>query len=136
MTSLAQAEALNPLPPSGEAGCRPLADLVGATTVVPLATRGEARYVNLDYAATAPSLAQVAARVTEVLPWYSSVHRGAGYLCRVSTSLFEAARQIVHDFVGARSDDLVIFTRNTTDALNLLSHAVPDGGVGAHAATT
>ncbi len=128
VTWLAQAEGLNASPPSSKAGCRPLADVVGATTVVPLATGGEARYVNLDYAATAPSLARVAARVTEVLPWYSSVHRGAGYLCKVSTSLFESAREIVHDFVGARPDDLVIFTRNTTDALNLLSHAVPDGG--------
>jgi selenocysteine lyase/cysteine desulfurase len=128
VTWLAQAEGLNAPPPSSKAGCRPLADVVGATTVVPLATGGEARYVNLDYAATAPSLARVAARVTEVLPWYSSVHRGAGYLCKVSTSLFESARETVHDFVGGRPDDLVIVTRNTTDALNLLSHAVPDGG--------
>jgi selenocysteine lyase/cysteine desulfurase len=109
-------------------GCQPLAEVVGAGTVVPLVQGGEARYVNLDYAATAPSLAVVAARVLEVLPWYSSVHRGSGYLSQVSTSLYEAARATVHGFLGARPDDVVVFTRNTTEALNLLASAVPGDG--------
>jgi selenocysteine lyase/cysteine desulfurase len=38
---------------------------------------------------------------------------------------YERARQVIGDFVGARADDYVIFTRNTTDALNLLAHVVP-----------
>jgi selenocysteine lyase/cysteine desulfurase len=109
-------------------GARPLADVVGSGTLVPLDGGGVARYVNLDYAATAPSLTRVAARVAEVLPWYSSVHRGAGYLSAFSTSLYESARQTVHGFVGGRPGDVVVFTRNTTDALNLLSHCVPEGG--------
>ena len=33
----------------------------------------------------------------------------------------------MHAFVGARADDTVVFTRNTTDALNLLAGALPDG---------
>jgi hypothetical protein len=49
-------------------GARPLADVVGSGTLVPLDGGGVARYVNLDYAATAPSLTRVAARVAEVLP--------------------------------------------------------------------
>ena len=111
-----------------ETACRPLAELVGAGIRVPLLQGGEALYANLDYAATTPSLAPVAARIAEVLPWYASVHRGAGYLSVVSTSLYESARASVGRFVGARTDDVVVFTRNTTDALNLLVRAVPADG--------
>ncbi|WP_432520257.1 aminotransferase class V-fold PLP-dependent enzyme [Kineococcus sp. SYSU DK006] len=106
----------------------PLLPVVGAATRVPLATGGRARYVNLDNAASAPALEAVADRVARLLPHYASVHRGAGYLSRVSTALFEAARERVGAFVGARPDDVVVFTRSTTDALDLLSRAVPDGG--------
>jgi selenocysteine lyase/cysteine desulfurase len=114
--------------PDDRTGRYPLRELVGAGLVVPLLQGGGARYANLDYAASTASLAQVAARVTEVLPWYSSVHRGSGYLSLVSTSLYESARDTLHRFLGARPDDVVIFTRNTTDSLNLLAKAVPKGG--------
>ncbi len=86
---------------------------------------GETRYANLDYGATAPALASVAERVTRVLPYYGSVHRGSGLPARVSTALYEQARQAVAGFVGAAADHEVIFTRNTTDALNLLAAVVP-----------
>jgi selenocysteine lyase/cysteine desulfurase len=107
---------------------RPLADLVGAGIVVPLVQGGEVAYANLDYAASTPSLTRVAARVAEVLPWYSSVHRGSGYLSLVSTSLYESARATLHRWLGARPDDVVVLTRNTTDGLNLLARAVPGDG--------
>jgi selenocysteine lyase/cysteine desulfurase len=106
-------------------GPGPLAEVVGAGLDVPLVTGGSVRYVNLDYAASAPALRAVADRVTELLPLYSSVHRGAGYASAVCTSAYEAARQTLASFTGAREDDVVIFTRNTTDALNLLASAVP-----------
>ncbi|GHJ46341.1 cysteine desulfurase [Catellatospora sp. TT07R-123] len=83
--------------------------------------------INLDYAATAPCLKAAADAVTELLPWYGSVHRGAGALSQRCTLAYERARQTVGDFVGARADDHVIFTRNTTDALNLLAAALPAG---------
>lgn len=110
---------------------RPVADLpgllptVGAGLSVPLVDGRSTRYVHLDNAASAPALQSVADHVAEVLPFYASVHRGAGYLSQVCTSLYEQARNSVAAFVGARSDDVVIFTRNTTDALNLLAGAVP-----------
>jgi len=103
----------------------PLLGVVGARTRVPLATGGEATYANLDNAASAPALQAVAQRVAQVLPHYASVHRGAGYLSRISTALFEQAREHVGRFVGARADDVVVFTRSTTDALDLLARAVP-----------
>jgi selenocysteine lyase/cysteine desulfurase len=83
--------------------------------------------INLDYAATAPCARAAADAVAEILPWYGSVHRGAGALSQRCTLAYERARQTVGDFVGARADDHVIFTRNTTDALNLLAHVVPAG---------
>ena len=102
-----------------------LLPVTGAELSVPLVQGGSARYANLDYAASAPALASVTAHVQQVLPSYASVHRGAGYASQVCTAAYEAARVDVAGFVGARPDDVVVFTRNTTDALNLLAGAVP-----------
>lgn len=62
--------------PASEPGTLPLADLIGADLKVPLVPTGIARYVNLDYAASTPALRVVAAQIAELLPLYSSVHRG------------------------------------------------------------
>lgn len=102
-----------------------LLPVVGASTTVPLVDGTQRVYANLDYAASAPALQAVADRVAEVLPLYASVHRGAGYLSQVSTALYEAARQTIARFVGARADDVAVVTRNTTDSLNLLASVVP-----------
>ena len=110
------------------AGGLPLAELVGAALEVPVVVGGTIRYVNLDYAASAPALRAVADRAAELLPLYSSVHRGAGYASAVCTSAYESARGEIASFVGARDGNVVVITRNTTDALNLLATAV-DGPV-------
>ena len=107
---------------------QPLLSVIGADLQTPLVTGGTVRYANLDYAASAPALAAVADRVAEVLPFYASVHRGAGYASQVSTALLERSRATVGNFVGARAGDVVVFTRNTTDALNLLSGCLPEWG--------
>jgi selenocysteine lyase/cysteine desulfurase len=101
--------------------------LVGAETEVPLVTGGTTRYVNLDYAASAPALQAVHDAVEELLGWYSSVHRGAGFKSRASTAAYEGARESIARFVNARPDDAVIITRNTTDSINLLSGTLPEG---------
>jgi len=105
----------------------PLLPVVGADLVSPLVDGSALRYANLDQAASTPALRAVSDHLAEVLPYYSSVHRGAGFASQVSTHLYEAARHTVAGFVGARPDDVVVFTRNTTDALNLLATAVPTG---------
>jgi selenocysteine lyase/cysteine desulfurase len=117
--------------PAATARLSPLAEVIGADLTVPLVHGGATRYINLDYAASAPALRAVADQVAELLPLYSSVHRGAGYASAVCTSAYEAARAEIGGFVGARDDDVVIFTRNTTDALNLLAAAVPSDALGA-----
>ena len=90
-------------------------------------TGGTRRYVNLDVAASAPALRAVADGVAAILPWYASVHRGAGFKSRVSTELYERAREAIRAFVGARPDDAVVITRNTTDAINLMASACRSG---------
>ncbi|WP_198169735.1 aminotransferase class V-fold PLP-dependent enzyme [Agromyces laixinhei] len=107
------------------AGPGPLALLADAGLEVPVLGGGVVRHVNLDVAASAPAFEVVAQQVTRVLPYYASVHRGSGYPSQLSTSLVEDARLAIARYVGARDDDLVVFTRNTTDALNLLAGAVP-----------
>ncbi|AIY17300.1 aminotransferase class V-fold PLP-dependent enzyme [Pimelobacter simplex] len=104
---------------------RPLLPVTGADLRVPLVTGGSAPYANLDIAASAPALRSVSERVDQLLPYYSSVHRGAGHGSAVSTAALDAARRTVAGFVGARPDDVVQVVRHTTDAFNLLASAVP-----------
>ncbi len=103
----------------------PLAELADAVTEVPLVDGTSTRFVNFDYAASAPPLASVHRIVTTAMAHYASIHRGQSYLSRVSTAAYERARETVAELTGAGADDVVIFTRNTTDALTLLASAVP-----------
>ncbi|HEX2705543.1 MAG TPA: aminotransferase class V-fold PLP-dependent enzyme [Candidatus Lustribacter sp.] len=99
---------------------------VGSGAIVP--TRGGlATYANLDHGASTPALTAVRDAVDATVATYSSVHRGNGYHSRVTSAWYEQARAEVAAFVGARPDDTVIFTRNTTDSVNLLARTLPAG---------
>ncbi|WP_406288420.1 aminotransferase class V-fold PLP-dependent enzyme [Streptomyces sp. NBC_00209] len=104
--------------------CAPL-PVLGEDVRVPLVTGGEVGYAALDYAASAPALKRVWDDVAAYAPYYGSVHRGAGYLSQLSTDLFESSRATVAEFLGCRPEDQVVFTRSTTDSLNLLAAALP-----------
>lgn len=104
--------------------CTPL-PVLGRDVTVPLVTGGEVTYAALDYAASAPALQRVWDDVAAYAPYYGSVHRGAGYLSQLSTDLFENARATVAEFLDCRADDQLVFTRSTTDSLNLLAAALP-----------
>ncbi|MEU1848888.1 aminotransferase class V-fold PLP-dependent enzyme [Streptomyces sp. NPDC019990] len=106
--------------------CAPL-PVLGRDVTVPLVTGGEVTYAALDYAASAPALQRVWDDVAAYAPYYGSVHRGAGYLSQLSTDLFENARRTVAEFLDCRAGDQVVFTRSTTDSLNLLAAALPAG---------
>ncbi|HEY0530510.1 MAG TPA: aminotransferase class V-fold PLP-dependent enzyme [Actinoplanes sp.] len=93
----------------------------------PLDVVGVDGFVHLDYAATAPCVRAAADAVTALLPYYGSVHRGTGLRSQTSTLEYERARDVVATFLGTRPGDEVVFTRNTTDALNLLARALPPG---------
>ncbi|WP_060178188.1 aminotransferase class V-fold PLP-dependent enzyme [Streptomyces sp. IMTB 1903] len=102
----------------------PLA-VLGRDVTVPLVTGGEVTYAALDYAASAPALQRVWDDVAAYAPYYGSVHRGAGYLSQLSTDLFEQSRATVAEFLDCRPGDQVVFTRSTTDSLNLLAAVLP-----------
>ncbi|GLV97420.1 aminotransferase class V-fold PLP-dependent enzyme [Streptomyces lavendulae] len=101
--------------------------VLGRDVTVPLVTGGEVTYAALDYAASAPALQRVWDDVAAYAPYYGSVHRGAGYLSQLSTDLFEQSRATVAEFLDCRPGDQVVFTRSTTDSLNLLAAALPAG---------
>ncbi|MCL4165944.1 UNVERIFIED_CONTAM: hypothetical protein GTU68_022437, partial [Idotea baltica] len=54
---------------------------------------------------------------------YSNVHRGIHTLSQRATDQFEAARNTVKQFINARSQAEIIFTRGTTEAINLVAHS-------------
>jgi selenocysteine lyase/cysteine desulfurase len=101
-----------------------LADLVGTGQLVPCLDGIDRPAVELDQAASTQAHPEAAARVQEFLPWYSSVHRGAGFRSRHATAAYERARRAVVEFAGRRPDgtDVAIFCRNTTEAINHLAY--------------
>ena len=97
--------------------------LVGEDVPVPCVDGIERRYVSLDAAASTGALPEVADRVNHFIPWYSSVHRGAGWKSQLATAEYEAARAAIEDFAGrAGGDDVAIICRNTTEAINHLAY--------------
>ncbi|WP_412741352.1 aminotransferase class V-fold PLP-dependent enzyme [Krasilnikovia sp. MM14-A1004] len=116
-----------PPPTAGSAPPRHPLAVLGGDVTVRVADGRLLPYANLDVAATAPCAVVAADAVTRMLPTYASVHRGAGALSQRCTLAYERARASVARFVGCRPGDQVVFTRNSTDALNLLAHAVPAG---------
>ena len=102
----------------------PLAQLLGSGQSVPCLGGIERRAVELDQAASTQAHPDVADRVAEFLPWYSSVHRGAGFRSRRATQAYEEARRALLTFAGRDPDgpDLAILCRNTTEAINHLAY--------------
>lgn len=84
-------------------------------------------HANLDHGASAPALVAVKQAVDVATRTYASVHRGKGHASQVSSRYYEAAREEVARYVGARRDDIVVFTRHTTDSMNLLASVLPAG---------
>ena len=54
---------------------------------------------------------------------HANVHRGVHALSQAATAAFEGARERVRRFIGARSTREIIFTRGTTEAINLVAQA-------------
>jgi selenocysteine lyase/cysteine desulfurase len=81
--------------------------------------------INLDYAATTPSLRAAVDAVLRALPAYGSVHRGGGARSRLTTDAYEAARSSIAAFVDCGPEHVVVFVRNTTEAINLVAASLP-----------
>ena len=80
--------------------------------------------VYLDNGATTQRPLQVVERMTEYyLRYNSNVHRGVHYLSNKCTDANEQARETVREFINAVSTDEIIFTRGTTESINLVAHS-------------
>jgi cysteine desulfurase / selenocysteine lyase len=80
--------------------------------------------VYLDNAASAQKPKAVLDRMMKAMTEdYANVHRGLHYLSNTSTQAFEDARESVRRFINAPSKDDIIFTRNATEAINLVAQS-------------
>ena len=78
--------------------------------------------VYLDNAATTQKpLCVLDAMREEYLNVNANVHRGVHYLSQQATDLHEAARETVRQFINAQKTEEIIFTRGTTEAINLVA---------------
>ncbi len=77
----------------------------------------------LDNAASAQKPQAVLDRLNEVYTsQYANVHRGLHYLANEATEAYEAAREKVAAYLNARRKEEIIFTRNATEAINLVAY--------------
>mgnify|MGYP000978938439 FL=1 len=53
---------------------------------------------------------------------YANIHRGVHYLSQIGTDLYEGVRKQVQQFINAKYDHEVIFTKGTTNAINLVAY--------------
>ena len=84
--------------------------------------------VFLDSAASAQKPRQVISAMVGCMETaYANVHRGAYRLSEQATDAYEAARAAVARFLGAADSREVVFTRNSTEAINLVAHSYGRG---------
>src|SRR6201992_2853176 len=80
--------------------------------------------VYLDNAASAQKPAAVLDRMTEAYKReYANVHRGLHYLANAATEAYEGGRTKVAQFLNARRNEEIVFTRNATEAINLVAYS-------------
>jgi len=88
--------------------------------------------VYLDNAASAQKPKAVLERIDHAyVAEYANVHRGLHYLANAATEAYEEAREKVRAFINAARQDEIIFTRNATEAINLVAYTFGRERVGA-----
>jgi cysteine desulfurase/selenocysteine lyase len=84
------------------------------------------RLIYLDSGATAQKpITVIEAELNFYKRSNAAVHRGAHQLAEEATDLFENARSIVAEFIGAKSDQIV-FTKSATESINLVAYALTE----------
>ena len=84
--------------------------------------------VYLDNAATTQKpLSVIEAMNNEYLNVNSNVHRGVHWLSQQATELHESARETLRKFINAKSTNEIIFTRGTTESINLVASSFVEG---------
>ena len=80
--------------------------------------------IYLDTAATSQKPKQVIEAVDRYYKYQNAnPHRGAHYLSYVATEAYENSRDYIKEYIGAAHREEVIFTRNATEALNLIAYS-------------
>ena len=80
--------------------------------------------VYLDNAATTQKPQAVLDAIVEAYSkWNANVHRGVHHLSQVATQKHEEARKIVANFIHAKTEEEIIFTKGTTDSINMLARS-------------
>jgi len=88
--------------------------------------------VYLDNAASAQKPSAVLERITQAYESeYANVHRGLHYLANAATEGYEGARETVARFLNAARHEEIIFTRNATEAINLVASSWGEPNIGA-----
>ncbi len=83
--------------------------------------------VYFDNGATTQKPNEVINRISDYYKYENSnVHRGAHQLSQNATELFENARKYIASFINAKSSDEIIFTKGTTDSINLVAAVMSD----------
>ena len=86
--------------------------------------------VYLDNAATTQKPQMLLDALTEAYShWNANVHRGVHHLSQVATEKHEGARQKVAQLINAASSEEIIFTKGTTDSINMLARSFGDAMV-------
>jgi len=94
-------------------------------------TVGDAPLVYLDNAATTQTPRQVYEVFEEFYRGYNAnVHRGIHELSHEASMAYEEAHDRIAEFIGAESREEVVFTKNTTESINLVAHGVGLGELG------
>lgn len=78
--------------------------------------------VRLNNAATTPPFPEVVEKVQEFLHNYGAVHRGAGPYAEQTLGEYESAKKKIMRFIETSPDHELLFTSNTTSAINQLTH--------------
>ncbi len=88
--------------------------------------------VYLDNAASAQKPRAVLDRLEQAYTSeYANVHRGLHYLANAATEAYEGAREKVRAFLNAEKAQEIVFTRNATEAINLVAHSFGLDHIGA-----
>ena len=113
---------VEPLQRFWDSEIRPRFDESAVSFAVVLADGTRTRYSNLDNATTTTPFLRATRELEAELRQYGSIRRGAGRKAKISTARYEEARTTIRRFLNATDDHYVVFTTNTTTAMNQVAH--------------
>lgn len=112
---------LNPPVPSTSPASGQLPRVCGTDSLTRLADGREVGVVQLNNAATTPPFVRTLRDVEQFLGTYGALHRGAGPRARATVEAVELATERIQTFIGQPADNALLFTPNTSAAINLLA---------------